>query len=121
MQDADELVRIAEGSGPRAPEAVRAVVRLGHEAFDAVVESVRRNDDRAGGNLRYALVQMHQAQVVPKLVGLLADSKMSLLAAVFRALGRSRDRRALEPLTSYIVNPDNRPARRWAAAGALGE
>jgi HEAT repeat protein len=121
MEDAQKLVRLAEEKGSQAAEAVRSLVRMGHDALGAVVDSIRRNDATAGGNLRYALAQMRDPRSLPELTSFLNEESMPLVMAAFRALGRSRDPSVRHALTSYLMDQDKRPTRRSLAAGALGE
>jgi HEAT repeat protein len=99
--------------------AIEALIHIGAEAVDALLEALKTPDVDVRKFIVDILGDMRDPRAVPTLIGLLDDPDENARVAAAEALGKIKDRRAVDPLVSCLTRYD----QSWldyAAAEALG-
>jgi HEAT repeat protein len=121
MDEISNLMEQAVGKGPRAQKATLRLAALGMHAAPAIIASIRAREKEPVWNLRKALLQIRDPDIVPVFIELIGDSNSNLALTAFEALGRLKDTRAFKPLSHCLLDSTEWGSRRALAAEALGD
>ncbi|MGK4591793.1 HEAT repeat domain-containing protein [Amycolatopsis sp. w19] len=119
MSDLERLVQDAAGDDEAA---ARKLIARGAAALPAVFDALARASWFSPvGLLPYVVRRIHQSDAVPLLLEHIDAEQRELHTSSLAALGRSRDDRALRPLTELLSDQHALTTTRAHAAAALGD
>ncbi len=121
MDEIKSLIRQAVRKGARADKVISRLAALGMPAVPAIIDAIREREKDPVWNLRKALLQIRDPDIVPVFIELIEDPNSNLMLTAFESLGRLKDTRAFKPLSDYLLDSTKQETRRSLAAKALGE
>jgi len=122
VTDLEDLVRQAKGADQTAYDAATALVTEGVAALPAVFEALAGASWISPvGQLPWVVRHIDGPDAVPLLLGHIEAEQRELRESCIAALGRSRDQRALGPLSLLLSDRQGLTTTRARAAEALGD
>lgn len=121
VTDISELIEQVERGGEGSEAAAQALVEHGPNAVQPILAALANSKGGSALRLEGALSQVAEADAIPELAEALGTEEIELFLSAVRTLGRTRDDRALRPLSEYLTDPKNLEGQRALAAEAIGE
>jgi HEAT repeat protein len=102
-------------------EALASLLAQGPIVLPPLLDAIYAGTRAQKANLSRVIAKMRGVDAVTALIPLLQNGEGRVRSAAAEALGRSGDARAVDPLTTQLLDRDQRTYVREAAASALGE
>jgi hypothetical protein len=124
MNEIAELLQTATINDVAGKEAANElIVKGGPSVATAVLETIQTTTVQGYLPLYDVIPQLNSSEIILVLLDYLLRPNLNLsaLQVIFRTLGQSKNKTALQPIIAYLEDKNNRNTFRVLAAEALGE
>lgn len=121
MNEIPQLIREIIAGEIEVKDAVRRLAVTIPVAVPLILDKIHQSSESEAHKLCQVLLQIHTPEIVPVFISLLGEENIDLKITALKALGQSKDGRALSPLLDQLVNASNYESIRVLAAEALGD